>query len=143
MRRLCGGTRGKAPFRNAAKRSAARRNKTKLLEWIKTYRDTVAPLLLSTITLPLEAALHAVEFANSSVPLGQTDWGALARCAHDWWTGQKGGLVSPHILGAPDPIMSQVETRHWEAWAAAGHRQKSECGGMATRRRRWRRRRRQ
>ena len=105
MERLCGEERGKAAFRNAAKRTAARCNNTKLLEWIKTYRDMVAPSLPSTVTLPLEAALHAVEFANSSTPLGQTDWGAPARPAHDWWTGKKGGLVSPHILGAPDLIM--------------------------------------
>ena len=73
MARLHGGTRGKAAFRNAAKQTTARHNDTELLEWIKTYRDMKAVLLPSTVTLLLEAALHAVEFANSSTPLGQTD----------------------------------------------------------------------
>ena len=82
MAHLRVGTRGKAAFRNPTKRAAAGHSNAKLLEWIKTYRDTAAPLLPSTIPLPLEAALHAVEFANLSTRLGQTDWGALARCAH-------------------------------------------------------------
>ena len=73
MARLHGGTRGKAAFQNAAKQTSAHGNNTELLEWIKTCRNTVASLFLSTVALPFEAALRAVEFANSSTPLGQTD----------------------------------------------------------------------
>ena len=116
MARLHGGTRGIAAFRNTTKRASACHNNTKLLEWIKTYRDMVAP---STATLRLEAA---IEFANSSTSLGQTDWGALARRAHSWWTCKKGSLVSAHVLGPPHPRMRRLETRRLQVWAAANSR---------------------
>ena len=112
-----GGARRKGAFQNVVKRALARHNNAKLLEWIKTYRDTVAPLLPSTVTVPLEAALRTVEFVNSSTPLGQTDWGSLARRVHTWWTGEKGGLVSPHLHGALDPRMRRMQNRHLEAYA--------------------------
>ena len=59
----------------------------------------------------MEAALRTAEFANSSTPLGQADWVALARSAHNWWTGgQTGGLVSVHLYGVPhrDPRMRKM-----------------------------------
>ena len=75
MTRLRGGTTGKAAFGNAAKRTATRRNNIELLEWMVTYQDTVAPLLPSTITLPLEATCRQIrqfEHALGSDRLGCT-----------------------------------------------------------------------
>ena len=110
----------KGAFRNLVKRASPRHNNAKLLEWIKMYRDTVEPLLPSMVALLLEAALRTVEYAHSSTPLGQTDWGALARGAYNWWRGsdqQKGSLVMPHLYGRRrDPRMRQMQNRQLQAY---------------------------
>ena len=71
MARLCGsGAKRKGAFRNVVKRASARHINAKLLEWMKTYRDTVAPLLPSTVAVPLRAALRTIEFAPWVRPNG-------------------------------------------------------------------------
>ena len=134
MARLHGGSsaRRKGAFRKVVKRASARHNKAKLPEWLKMYCDTVVPLLPSTVALPLEVALRTVEYANFNTPLGQTDWGALARGAYNWRTGpQKGGLVSLHLYGpCHDPRMRRMQNRYLQAYVRSlrGARQR---GGMA------------
>ena len=85
------------------------------------YHDTVAPLLLLAVAVPLQAALCTVEYANSSTPLGQTDWGALARGAYNWWAGsgqQKGGLVMLHLYGRRCNLrLHQMQYPHLQAYA--------------------------
>ena len=88
----------------------------------------MAPLLPFTVALPLEAALRTIEFANSSTPLRQIDWGALSRRAHNWWTGQKAGLVWPHLHGPRNLRMRRVQNHHLQAYARS--RRGGQRGGI-------------
>ena len=120
----CSGSsaRRKGAFRNVVKRASARHNNAKLLEWIKMYHDTVVPLLPPTVALTLEAALRTVEYANSSTPLGQTDWGTLARGAYNWWTDQqKGGLVSPNLYGPAKSLLASLSPIASRSASTRGH----------------------
>ena len=69
--------------------SASSKN-AELLQWIKQYRDMVAPLLPAAVSIPLEAALRTVEYANKSTSFGDMDWGGPAQRARNWFMGHDG-----------------------------------------------------
>ena len=85
------------------------------------------PLLPAAITIPLEAALRTVEYANKSTSFRDTDWGGLAQRARNWFMGQDGKGLGAFPLNPDAARMSRLRARHLQAYARS-HRGRQRGG---------------